>query len=156
MVRNIMKNRHTWYQGLLLVIINLLVGTACAIDNPDTPDLISKFKNNEKIYLKAIENPANGTRDIIRAYHEYKLFLDKELNKAYGTLKSKLSPQRQKELKISQRLWIKYRDAEFKLINNNWDRPSFGSSFAVSRGDYSSAIIKKRLMQLLHYLANYL
>ena len=150
-----MKNIHTWKQGLILIIASVLFNTACAIDNPDAPDLIAQFKISEKVYLKAIENPKNGTRDTIRAYHEYKMFLDKELNKTYNILKSKLSPERQKELKKSQLLWLKYRDAEFKLINNNWDRNSFGSSFVVSRGDYSSSIIRNRLIQLFHYASNY-
>jgi len=151
-----MNNTHTLYQSLLLIAVSLMFNSACAIDNPDAPDLISKFKENEKVHLKAIENPANGTRDTIRAYHAYKIFLDKELNKTYTLLKSKLSPEHQKELKTSQLHWIKFRDAEFEFINNNWDRPTFGTSFAISRGDYSSAIIKNRLMQLFHYLANYL
>lgn len=151
-----MKNAHTWYQGLILVTAYIMFNSVCAIDNPDAPVLISKFKVDEKVYLKAIENPANGTRDTIRAYYEYKIFLDKKLNKTYSNLKSKLTPKRQKELKISQRNWIKFRDEEFKFINNNWNRSGFGSSFAISRGDYSSAIIKNRLMQLFHYASNYL
>lgn len=146
-----MNKTHTWYQSLIFITVSLIFNSACAIDNPDAPDLISKFKENEKVYLKAIESPTNGTRDTIRAYHEYKLFLDKELNKTYTLLKSKLSPERQKELTTSQLHWIKFRDAESEFINNNWGRPTFGTSFALSRGDYSSAIIKNRLMQLFHY-----
>ena len=151
-----MKTAHTWYQGFILITASIIFNSACAVDNPDAPDLISKFKVNEKVYLKAIENPANGTRDTIRAYHEYKIFLDKELNKIYSILKTKLPAERQKELEISQRNWIKFRDAEFKLINNNWNRSNFGTSFAISRGDYSSAIIKNRLMQLFYYASSYL
>lgn len=142
--------------AVLILMINLTLNTACAVDNPDAPNLISQFKVSEQSYLKAINNPKNGTRDTIRAYHEYKLFLDKELNTIYRSLKSKLSKERQQELKASQLNWIKFRDAEFKLINNNWDRASFGSSFAVSRGEYSSQVIRNRLMQLFHYSANYL
>ena len=151
-----MIKQNKWLQGVLLLIAGLILNTACAVDNPDAPDLISQFKVSEQSYLKAINNPKNGTRDTIRAYHEYKLFLDKELNTIYRSLKSKLSKERQQELKASQLNWIKFRDAEFKLINNNWDRTSFGSSFAVSRGEYSSTIIRNRLIQLFHYYSNYL
>lgn len=138
-----------YFRTLSLIFIGAsqILGMVNALENMDSPDLINKFKENEKTYLKEIENPNNGTRDTIHAYHNYKI---------YNILKSKLSSERQKELEISQINWIKFRDAEFKLINNNWDRPSFGSSFAVSRGDYSSTIIKNRLMQLFHYSANYL
>lgn len=146
----------SYYKTLSIFFLTFILTTAHAIDNPDSADLMSEFKKREQIYLKSIANPANGTRDTIRAYNEYKIFLDKELNKAYSLLKSKLPPERQKELKISQRNWIKFRDAEFKLINNNWNRSDFGSSFAISRGDYSSTIIKNRLMQLFNYASNYL
>lgn len=128
---------------------------AFAIDNPNSSDYIAQFEASEKALLKAIQNPSNGTRDTIRAYHEYKLFLDKELNKAYKIVKSNLSIDRQKELTTSQRNWIKFRDTEFELINNNWTRSSFGSSFAISRGDYSSAVIRNRVIRLLHYAKNY-
>lgn len=156
MVKIIMKKQKKWLQSILLLSTGLVLNTACAIDNPDAPNLTSQFKVSEQPYLQAINNTENGTRDTIRAYHEYKIFLDKELNKVYRSLKSKLSTERQKELKSSQLNWIKFRDAEFILINNNWDRSSFGSSFAVSRGEYSSKVIKNRLMQLIHYSANYL
>lgn len=146
----------SYYKITGVLFLTSILFTVHAIDNPDSKDLITDFKEREKVYLKAIENPANGTRDTIRAYHEYKIFLDKELNKTYSILKTKLPADRQKELKISQRNWIKFRDAEFKLINNNWNRSDFGTSFAISRGDYSSAIIKNRLMQLFHYASNYL
>ena len=139
-----------------IFFLTSILFTVHAIDNPGSKDLITNFKVNEKVYLKAIENPANGTRDTIRAYHEYKIFLDKELNKIYSILKTKLPAERQKELEISQRNWIKFRDAEFKLINNNWNRSNFGTSFAISRGDYSGAIIKNRLMQLFYYASSYL
>lgn len=72
---------HPWYQGIILVVASLIFSSACAIDNPDTPNLISKFNFNEKIYLKAIKNPANGTRDTIRTYYEYNKFLDRNLIK---------------------------------------------------------------------------
>lgn len=150
-----MLTKHRLIQTLFLLITSLLINTACALDNPASPDLFGQFKEREKNYLSAISNPVNGTRDTIRAYHEYKLFLDKELNKSYNILKSNLSAQRQEELKISQQHWIKFRDAEFKLINNNWNRSSFGSSFVLSRGQYSSTIIKNRLLQLFHYAKNY-
>lgn len=150
-----MLTKHRLIQTLLILLTGLFINTACALDNPDSPDLLGQFKEREKNYLSAITNPDNGTRDTIRAYHKYKLFLDKELNKTYNILKSNLSAQRQGELKISQQHWIKFRDTEFEFINNNWNRSSFGSSFVISRGDYSSTVIKNRLMQLFHYAKNY-
>ncbi|MCW9030117.1 MAG: lysozyme inhibitor LprI family protein [Gammaproteobacteria bacterium] len=151
-----MKEQRKWLQGILLLTASLTLNTACAVDNPDAPNLIEQFKISEQTYLNAINNPKNGTRDTIRAYHEYKVYLDKELNKIYTSLRTKLSVAQQKELKVSQRNWLAFRDAEFKFINNNWNRSSFGSSFAISRGEYSSQVIRNRVMQLFSYSANYL
>ncbi|MEJ2611661.1 MAG: lysozyme inhibitor LprI family protein [Candidatus Thiodiazotropha sp.] len=50
------------------------------------------------------------------AYDDYQIFLDKELNNAYGILMKHLPDAQKKELKQSQRNWIKFRDAEFRLI----------------------------------------
>lgn len=149
MIKNIFTNSASAF------ILFFNCSFAYAIDNPDATDYVKLFEMSEKPFLKAIQKPTNGTRDTIRAYHEYKLFLDKELNTVYKLLKSKLSKNRQEELKISQRHWIKFRDSEFELINNNWSRKSFGSSFAISRGDYSSAIIRNRVIQLMNYAKNY-
>ena len=43
---------------------------------------------------------------------------DKRLNSAYKALKKSLSKSRQKELLTSQRLWIKYRDANCGFYND--------------------------------------
>lgn len=149
-----MKNPYLWLQSLLLITISLL-NPACAIDNPDAPDLIGELEQREKVYLESINNPSNSTRGYLIVYDDYQKFLDAELNKAYQLIKSKLPEPRQAELKKSQRQWIKYRDAEFELIKNNWTKQNFGSSAAISRGDYRCTLIKGRVLQLLNYAANY-
>lgn len=92
---------------------------------------------------------------LLLAYDDYQILLDKELNKAYHILRSKLSKAQQSELKKSQMNWITFRDAEYELIQNNWTSNNFGSSAGISRGDYRSTIVKDRIIQLLHYLQNY-
>ncbi|MGK0442711.1 MAG: hypothetical protein ACJA0N_002530 [Pseudohongiellaceae bacterium] len=132
-----------------------LAAGAYAIDNPDAPDLIGEFEKREIIYLTAIDNPQNSTRDFLIAYDNYLIFLDKELNKASEVVKSKLPQARKSELIAAQLYWIKYRDAEFELIKNTWTRKDFGSSAGISRGDYRASIVKGRVIQLLHYAKNY-
>ena len=155
MVKMNTKNVHLWIKGLLLIFFILLINPVFAIDNPDAPDLIGEFETREQIFLKAINNPRNGSKDYLIAYDDYLKFLDDELNKAYHLFKSKLSTERQQELKNSQRNWIKFRDAEFELIKNTWTRQNFGSSAGISRGSYRSTVIKNRVLQLLHYAKNY-
>lgn len=43
---------------------------------------------------------------------------DKELNRVYKELIKKLSPEEKELLKQSQLQWIKFRDAEFKFLDN--------------------------------------
>ena len=142
-------------QCLLCIILTILNNPVYAIDNPDAADLIGEFEQREQAHYNAINNPNNGSRDYLIAYDNYQAFLDDELNKAYGLIKYSLSTERQRELKISQRNWISFRDAEFELITNNWTRQNFGSSANISRGSYRCSIIRSRVLQLLHYAKNY-
>ena len=133
----------------------LSISTAFAIDNPDSPDYVANFKQQADKYKKTVNDSNLGNRQILLAYDDYQTFLDKELNKAYKLLMSKLAKPQQTELKQSQQKWIAFRDAEFVLINSNWTRSNFGSSFALSRGTYRCSIIETRVLQLYHYVKNY-
>ena len=154
MVKMKAMNVQVWIKGLLFSF-SLLVNPVFALDNPDAPDLVGEFETREQVFLKAINNPRYRTKDYLVAYDDYQKFLDEELNKAYYLIKSKLSSERQQELKNSQRNWIKFRDTEFELIKNTWTRQNFGSSAVISRGSYRGTIIKNRVLQLLHYAKNY-
>lgn len=151
----LMTKSHYRLTGILLTLTSLFTTPAFALDNPDAPDLIGEFNSRAELSQQPINNPHNKTRDYLVAYNNYQTFLDKELNTAYKLLISKLSKERQAELKDSQRNWIKFRDAEFELIRNNWTRNNFGSSAGISRGAYRCTIIKNRVLQLLHYAINY-
>jgi uncharacterized protein YecT (DUF1311 family) len=129
--------------------------TVSAIDNPDAPNLVDEFKARSQPYNDAINDPDNTSRDYLLAYDKYQTFLDDELNNAYKILMSKLEKPQQQQLKTAQRNWIKFRDAEFDFIDNNWTRQEFGSSAGLSRGAYRSSIIRDRVLQLLNYAKNY-
>jgi len=154
MVAKMLTQKNIWLKCLVLFSM-MLVNTANAIDNPDTRNYIGEFQSRELQHLEEIDNPNNTTLDFSEAYAEYQVFLDRELNIAYKLIKSKLSAERQAELKQSQQNWIKFRDAEFEFINNNWIRKNFGSSSGLSRGNYRTTIIKNRVSQLLFYAINY-
>ncbi len=149
------KNVQAWIKGALLIFSSLLTSLVFAIDNPDSPDFIGEFEVREQVFLKAINNPHNGSKDYLTAYDDYLKFLDDELNRAYYLVKSRLPIKRQQELKSSQRSWIKFRDEEFKLITNTWVRQDFGSSAGISRGSYRSTIVRNRVLQLLSYVKSY-
>lgn len=53
--------------------------------------------------------------DCMTAEHEIQ---DAELNAAYKTLRAHLTPERQEALKLAQRAWIAYRDANCDFYND--------------------------------------
>ncbi|VAW71440.1 hypothetical protein MNBD_GAMMA10-3231, partial [hydrothermal vent metagenome] len=126
-------------------------GTVLGIDNPDSPDLVAQFKERAKVHEKIINNPDLPNVALISVYADYQRFLDEELNKAYRGLRAELAEPQKQALKISQQNWLKFRDAEFKFINDNWVRENFGSSVYLSRGMYKSTIIENRVLHLLYY-----
>ncbi len=150
-----MTNPYHLSTGLWLTFLYLLVTPTLAIDNPDATNFIEEFQSRAQTFKKDINNPNNSTQDYLIAYEQYQIFLDKELNMAYRLLKSKLPTPQVADLKKSQRNWIKFRDAEFELIKNNWTRKNFGSSAGISRGTYRCSLIENRVTQLLHYAKNY-
>ncbi len=150
-----MKNLKTFIQTFFFIIMSTNCSLIFALDNPESADFISEFKTRAKPYEQAIDSPGLTNPALISANYNYQLFLDKELNKAYKRVMSNLAKKQKQELKNSQKIWIKFRDAEFEFIQNNWTRDNFGSSIYGSRGDYRSEIIKNRVLQLLYYALNY-
>ena len=126
-----------------------------AVDNPDAPDYVTDFKQRAQPFEVAIHQQAKTTQDSLKTYVDYEQFLDKELNKAYKLLLTKLGTEQQAKIKESQRNWVKYRDSEFDLIAQNWTAKNFGSSSVLSRGAYRTTIIRDRVTLLLNYLKNY-
>lgn len=140
---------------VLLLLGMVAAAAAQAIDNPDAADLLAGFERRAGVYLERIDQPNNTTRDYLRAYHDYQTFLDAELNQAYQILKGQLDEPGREALRRAQRDWIRFRDAEFAFIENNWTRESFGSSAGMSRGAYRCRLIRQRVEQLLAYAMNY-
>jgi uncharacterized protein YecT (DUF1311 family) len=136
--------------GLLL----LAVSPAFALDNPDAPNHLTAFASREAPYLERA-NRASTTADMREAWADYEAFLDQELNVAYSGLMGRLGDRERMILRESQRKWLTYRDAEFDLIRENWSRERFGSSAVLSRGQYRTAIVRARVLQLYGYLMNY-
>jgi uncharacterized protein YecT (DUF1311 family) len=78
---------------------------------------------------------------------------DKELNKNYRDLMKALSANGKKALKAAQSQWIKYRDAEFKLIDET-EGKNDGTMWLIVTDGHRLQIIKKRALELKGYLEN--
>ena len=146
-----MQKIYNSWPAIAAFTLMLLSNLSFAIDNPDAPDLIAEFETREKPFITAIEKPSNTTSDYSIAYANYLKFLDKELNATYNILRKKLPEEKQKQLKTFQLSWIKYRDLEFKFIDATWTNKDFGTSSAISRGQYKSNVVRDRVILLMHY-----
>lgn len=153
MITNILKIMMN--RKIISGILCLISIPALAIDNPDAPDYVGEFEARMQKHETYLYEMAKTTQDYLEGYAAYEKDLDSELDRAYQLLMSNLAAEQQELLKQSQRDWIKYRDSEFSFITNNWTTEQFGTSSAISRGNYRTMLIKNRVITLLSYLLNY-
>ena len=90
------------------------------------------------------------------AYEDFKK-ADKELNSVYKKLRAKNKNDKTylQNLKASQRLWIKFRDAELDLIftcESGDMRMCFGSMYPLLLNSEKAAITEQRVKSLKSYL----
>lgn len=70
---------------------------------------------------------------------------DAELNKVYNELMGQLSPESQKALRASQRAWLAFRDAQFKLNNRIYFEELQGTMYYVTAGSCNMDLVKRRV-----------
>jgi uncharacterized protein YecT (DUF1311 family) len=75
---------------------------------------------------------------------------DKELNRIYKELMKKLSSEEKELLRQSQLQWIKFRDAEFKWIDNLF--LGYGTMIPVIKINVKINIVSNRVRELEKYL----
>ncbi|NTW33512.1 MAG: DUF1311 domain-containing protein [Bacteroidetes bacterium] len=140
---------------LLTILLCVFPSLCLAIDNPDAPNYLVEFDNRIASIQKNINDNSKTTVDYSNGYKNLENILEKELNTAYQKLIDKLNKDQKEILKQSQSQWVSFRDKEFEFISNNWNTQRFGSSSAISIGDYRTQTIINRVRQLLMYLKNY-
>ena len=76
---------------------------------------------------------------------------DQQLNKNYQTLMGKLNPAGKQTLKTAQLDWIKYRDAEFKVLDTIYATLQ-GTMYIPMHLDQKMQIVRHRALALAGYL----
>lgn len=79
---------------------------------------------------------------------------DKQLNEGYQQLRGKLSEKQKENLKSSQVLWIKFRDAEFNFVESQFEGME-GTMYPNLILTRKIEIIKHRVFELEKYLKFY-
>ena len=136
---------------LVALILLILCGTSSAIDNPDIPNLVAEFESRARVF----EGETWGETPHSSLKEGYQEFLLSELDRAYVRLTDKLRGEARRKFVVSQLQWEKYKESEFKFIDENWQPATFGSSYRVSRFEYRAVILKARIVVLLNYAQNY-
>lgn len=108
--------------------------------------------------LYAIECKEDGNQMQMNqcAYEDFQK-ADKELNSVYKELRAKKKDDKTylKNLKISQRAWIKFRDAELETIfscESGDTRMCFGSMYGLLFNDAKTELTQQRVEQLKKYV----
>jgi uncharacterized protein YecT (DUF1311 family) len=76
---------------------------------------------------------------------------DKELNKYYNLLKTKLAKEEFEVLKESQKQWIAYRDKEFLFISKFYYEVKEGTMWYSVAENQKTEIVKSRALELIQY-----
>jgi uncharacterized protein YecT (DUF1311 family) len=101
--------------------------------------------------LEACTDKNPSTNGTIQCTARAQEMWDKELNRSYNGLMGQLNPQGKLSLKAAQLDWLKYRDAEFKLIDNLYSNLQ-GTMYLPMLAWDQMNIVKKRALQLKAYL----
>ena len=132
----------------------VFAGSAQAIDNPDAPDRKAEFLTRAQPHEDRLA-AASGGPALAAAADAYAKFLDAELNQVYLELLAQLGAEARQALTLSQRQWLRFREAETRFVDRNWTPKNFGSSSVLSRAGYRAHLVKQRVLTLLAYLQNY-
>lgn len=147
---------------LIATIAVLMMSATASAQNDPEADFDDAYKvcaetggagTAEKCLDQALErcagkHPSNqgGAACGRRAYVHW----DKLLNVVYSDLMKKMSDRESKALRSSQRRWLKFRDAEFKVIDRvySFEKGSMNISFNAHA---RLQLVRKRVMELSHY-----
>ncbi|MGE6395843.1 lysozyme inhibitor LprI family protein [Chryseobacterium scophthalmum] len=121
--------------------------------------IFSQNKNQQENFIDIEESKCFDKQDIsnaemrkctIKARESW----DKELNKFYNLLASKLPKDAFEILKASQKEWIIYRDKEFKFITKFYFEVKEGTMWYNIAENKKKEIVRNRALELQMYFQN--
>jgi uncharacterized protein YecT (DUF1311 family) len=133
-----------YFAALLLTLVMLAASQPCDADWVDHDQYPI-----DKSTKKCLEN-ARGTGGEVACWEEAYKKWDHELNVQYKALMDLLAPAEKKHLQASELEWMKFRDAELKLIDDVYTHTS-GSMYAPSQVASRVRIVRDRAVLLKHY-----
>ncbi|WP_315056732.1 lysozyme inhibitor LprI family protein [Chryseobacterium indoltheticum] len=121
--------------------------------------LFSQNKSLQENFIDIEESKCFGKQDISNAAMRECTIIareswDKELNKYYKLLLTKLPKDAFEILKASQKEWIIYRDKEFKFITKFYFEVKEGTMWYNIAENKKKEIVKNRALELQMYFEN--
>jgi len=148
------ENQGRWRNLAMMLNLNVAdVPEYLEAGKDNLPSKDSEQNNTNKIdkILDSCIAKDNSTAGMTNCIHESYELWDAELNTLYNQLKELLNQDQKKDLKQAQSEWIKYRDAEFKLIDSIYSSLQ-GTMFTPMRAGDRVEIVKKRTLELESYI----
>lgn len=102
------------------------------------------------IWLQHAIDKDPSTAGMREATNQAREMWDKELNKAYQHLMNRLPSSKQEVLRVSQRAWLKFRDADGEVISKITAAQQ-GTIFQLTATEYWMRLTKTRALQLNDY-----
>jgi len=134
--------------ALLLSILALLF----ALPALASPAPVSKEDPIDTWLAKAIEKDYS-TAGMRNATNDAREMWNKEMNKVYSRLMSRLSKSQQGVLRDSQRTWLKFRDSEGEVISHVVASKD-GTMYQLMATSMGMELVKARTLQLREYEAS--
>lgn len=128
----------------LILSFVLISAVASAEEEPKKAHPIDKTL---EICLQENFTTAGMVECIGQAYEMW----DRELNRAYNALNSQLDAEGKASLKKAQLAWLKYRDAEFKLLDSIYSKLQ-GTAYIPARASSRLNIVRARALELNQHL----
>lgn len=102
----------------------------------------------DKELKTCLDDPEHGsTRSMVDCEQKAYEAWDKELNSVYADLIKTLPKEQQQDLREDQRNWLKFRDTEFKFIDDIYDSKQ-GTMFRPLKAGAATELVKDRTLQL--------
>ena len=132
-----------------LVLAALVCGTLLSL--PTLIAVAEETKDPIDVQIERLTDKDGSTAGQMQAFDKGIELWDREMNRVYGELMKQLSPAGREALKVSQRAWLAWRDAQAKLIQETYGRAA-GTMYRPMASAHVMETVKARTLQLRRYV----
>jgi uncharacterized protein YecT (DUF1311 family) len=147
------KQKRRLYLFMTQIVLKFLMILCAVVSMNVAIAAESELKHPIDIWLQHCNNSNPTTAGMNTCTAEAINKWDKEMNKVYKELMSRLSEKKKTALKKSQVAWLKYRDEEYNFLDNFYSEFQGTMWSNILMGEKLS-ILKQRTLTLQFYLQN--